>query len=837
MAVRLWRSLVEPHRGIKGDEDRQGARLFANLMLINIILVVVLLVVVNYFTTRYFGRGVWQDEDTWVVVAGWFVVASSFVILRLGKYRPAIALYIISTAAVPLTSPFMDDPHVEIGLLTLIFIPILLSAFVFRVRWVTAILLGLPAIAGWRIANSSLPLKSKGTAFNIIVCVLIAGALTIAFRLRFRSLEKARLDRIREGDAALQRTTERLRVLLSNSMDILMGIDRDAIVSFIGGALESTTGYKVEDRLGHPIYDLIHREDLERVRAEISAVKQVPGKSVRMEWRQMHRDGHVQWYEALATNRLGHPGLDNIIINLREVTDRRNAEEFMRLSEAKYRNLFETVLDGIFISDDTGRILEVNNGACRMLGYTREELTVRNLSDITPKPETLDFLRKELMAGRMGPHEVDNVRKDGAVIPVDLMVSAIIYEGRYAFLGLAHDITERKKVQAEKRRLESQVEQATRMETVGRLAGGIAHDFNNLLTIILGHAELLESELEKGHPGVSRVNVIRGAGKNASLLVQHLLAFSRKEILAPRVLNLNEQITSVLRMSSGLVTETIKVEFIPDPGLASVRMDPGVIERTIINLALNARDAMPNGGKLTIRTANATVGLQNPPGTPDLSPGRYAVITVSDTGTGMPESVKAHIFEPFFSTKPRSNNTGLGLATVYGAIAQAEGHIQVESEVGRGTVFTIYIPSVQDPADEHRKPAQAPALPRGTETILYAEDEDGVREFTSHMIEGFGYRVLSAPTGNIALEMAERHSGPIHLYFTDTIMPGLNGRQTADRLSAIHPETRVLFTSGYSADILSMSGVVDDGIDFIPKPYSRIDLAKRIRAILDARPG
>lgn len=365
----FWNGLVEPHPDIKGIEDRSGAKLFASLMIIHVIVVVFALIAIDYVTKHYQDHRIWLDWDTWVVIGGAALIFVSYGILRTGRYMPAILMYIAITAMVPLTGPFIGDPNADIGLLTIAFAPPLLASYVFSLRWVTAILFLMIAAATWQLTHTPLPPRIIGTGFAILLGVIVCSGLIIVFRHRYRVLEKARTERINENELALERTTERLRVLLSNSMDILMGIDRNAISIFIGGAFENTTGYSVNDRLGHPIYDLIHKEDVDNIRQQIEELSGNPAKSIRMEWRQMHSNGNIIWIEALATNRLGHPGLDNIVINLRDVTERRNAEESMRHSEIKYRNLFETVSDGIFITDDTGRILEVNKGACRLWCY------------------------------------------------------------------------------------------------------------------------------------------------------------------------------------------------------------------------------------------------------------------------------------------------------------------------------------------------------------------------------------------------------------------------------------------------------------------------------------
>jgi PAS domain S-box-containing protein len=513
----------------------------------------------------------------------------------------------------------------------------------------------------------------------------------------------------------------------------------------------------------------------------------------------------------------------------------RESEESERQSERKYRDLFEAVTDGIFIADVQGRILEANDAACRQLGYTREELLALSLPDFAPDFEGAGTRRIDAMrdTGR-ARFEALHRRKDGSTIPVDLATVVVDFQGRKAFLGVARDVTERNRAQEERDQLERRLHRAGKMETVGRLAGGVAHDFNNLLTVVLGNLELLENEMGPRHPLQHRLGDIRRAGKSAALLVNHLLAFSRQEVVEPRVVNLDDVIGSARQTLQGLVGEDVAVEFRAGAAPCNVRIDPAVVERALVNLAVNARDAMPNGGKLAISTGCVEVAAQAEAYGILVEPGTYAEIAVADTGVGMTDEVKAHLFEPFYSTKPRSYGTGLGLATVYGAVQQAGGHIQVESALHRGTTFRLRFPLLAPEPEGSAVPAAAAATPGGKETILYAEDDAALREFTAMFLSRSGYRVLPAADGPSALELAAQFRGPIDLLFTDTLMPGMDGRQLATRLSATHPQARVLYTSGYPEDVLSERGTLDDTLDFLPKPYTPSVLAARIRRALDS---
>jgi two-component system, cell cycle sensor histidine kinase and response regulator CckA len=390
----------------------------------------------------------------------------------------------------------------------------------------------------------------------------------------------------------------------------------------------------------------------------------------------------------------------------------------------------------------------------------------------------------------------------------------------------ARDLTERQQ-------LETQLRVSQKMEGIGRLAGGIAHDFNNLLTAILGYAELMESQLED--EGLkSELREIRLAGERAAALTRQLLAFSRKQVLQPRILDLNAVVSEMEKLLRRLIGEDVELTTRLDPALESVKADPGQLEQVLMNLAVNARDAMPEGGTLTIETANTVLDAGFTTAHPGARSGEYAILTVADTGIGMSDEVRSHAFEPFFTTKEHGKGTGLGLATAYGIVKQSDGYITVDSEPGRGTTFRIYFPHAAGAAAASGRGEPSALSPRGTETILLVEDESGVRRLSRTILEAQGYIVLEAASGDEALEVARSHAGEIHLVATDVIMPGMSGRVLWDRLRVLLPDPRVLFMSGYTDDAIARHGVLEPGIAFLQKPFTPFSLAQKVREVLDA---
>jgi len=394
-------------------------------------------------------------------------------------------------------------------------------------------------------------------------------------------------------------------------------------------------------------------------------------------------------------------------------------------------------------------------------------------------------------------------------------------------------LIQRKRAEQETRALEEQLRQSQKIEAIGQLAGGVAHDFNNLLTVIKGYGQMSLMGLKEGDPLKENIDEIQKAAEKAAGLTRQLLAFSRRQVLEVKVVDLNTALKDLDKMLRRMIREDVGLEMHLTEDLGSVKVDPGQIEQVVINLAVNARDAMPSGGKLTIETANVELDKEYARRHVAVTPGRYVMLSVSDTGVGMAKEVQEKIFEPFFTTKEKGMGTGLGLSTVYGIVKQSGGNIWVYSEPGQGTTFKIYLPRVNEPVEEIGKKALIEEVPTGNETILVVEDDEEVRKLAVRILEKQGYRVFMAKQGNDALSLCEKHDEPIHLIVTDVVMPGMSGRKLAERLKETHPEMKVLYMSGYTDNAIVHHGVLEPGIQFLQKPFTVESLSRKVREVLD----
>jgi PAS domain S-box-containing protein len=509
------------------------------------------------------------------------------------------------------------------------------------------------------------------------------------------------------------------------------------------------------------------------------------------------------------------------------------SEQALRESEERFRSVVENASDLITVLTADGVIEYESPSLERLLGWRPEELIGKQLMDYV-HPDDVTLL-SEAIAKRLAdpstvnaPTEFRARARDGSwhVLAVTSRVSRS-ETGSVTLVATSRDVTER-------RLLEDQLRQAHRLESVGRLAGGVAHDFNNLLTVIGGRAHLLLSRLRRDDPSRRDVELIKKTGARAAELTQQLLAFSRRQVLQPKVLNLNDVVSSLESILHRLIGEHIELVTALAPGPLTIKADPGQLEQAVMNLALNARDAMPTGGRLSISTARATLGPPGRASVDTFESGSYVLLIVSDTGVGMDEATCSHVFEPFFTTKDVGQGTGLGLATVYGIVKQSGGHITAESEPGRGSAFTIYLPEVPGEAVGHAPSQTLADAPRGVETILLVEDEAEVRDLAREILELAGYRVLEAISPEEAERISRDETSPIHLLLTDVVMPRMSGRQLAERLTEERPDTRVLYMSGYTDDAIVHHGVPGQGTAFLSKPFTPADLARRVREVLDA---
>ena len=506
-------------------------------------------------------------------------------------------------------------------------------------------------------------------------------------------------------------------------------------------------------------------------------------------------------------------------------------------AEGRYRRLYDGVPIGLFRAAPDSSFLDCNQALVGMLGYpSREALLARRVVDTFCDPSALEtlVLRVE-REGSIGDYEAERLRHDGSTLWARISVQAVrdANGAMVYYEGLVEDLTDRKRAEEALKVAEGRLLQAAKLEAVGRLAGGVAHDFNNLLGVIMGYADLMAKRLPAEDPLRRNVQEISKAAERASGLTRQLLAFSRRQVLQPRVLDLHHTIGEVESMLQRVIGEDVDLVTVLREGVGKVKADPGQLQQVLMNLAVNGRDAMPDGGTLTIETANVDLSPAYAGSHLGVIPGPYVLMAVSDTGMGMSAEVQAHIFEPFFTTKGPEKGTGLGLATVYGIIKQSGGNIWVYSEPGKGATFKVYLPRVDEgaPGTLLVDPPDPPT--RAHETVLLVEDDDRVREVVARALRDTGYTVLEARSGALALVHADARKEPIHLVITDLVMPGMNGRELVERWRARHPETRVLFMSGYTDATAHSQGGLPEGAAFIQKPFAPSALARSVREVLE----
>lgn len=530
------------------------------------------------------------------------------------------------------------------------------------------------------------------------------------------------------------------------------------------------------------------------------------------------------------------PAIERGIEEAKNRRVRLETEEALRRSEERYRLLFEKNPLPMWVYDtDTLGFLAVNAAAIEHYGFSAEEFHSMTIKDIRPA-EDVAMLEQNITETRRVIDRVDEWRhqkKDGTIINVEITSHELAFDGTDARLVLANDITKRVQAEEELRKSEEQLRQAQKLESIGRLAGGIAHDFNNMLTAINGYSELTLRRLASDDPLRQNIEEIRKAGGRSAELTRQLLAFSRRQMLQPKVVDIDQVVLDTSLMLKRLIGEDVELITLVGKNVARIQADPGQLSQVLMNLVVNARDAMPDGGTITIETRNVNLDEQYARQHVSVRPGPYVMLSVSDTGIGMDAETQKQIFEPFFTTKEVGKGTGLGLSTVYGIVKQSNGNVWVYSELGKGTAFKIYLPQFEEPNSVSLEPQPAASFSWGSETILIVEDEDMVRSLSREVLESCGYTVIVASNGVEALTVCEQHKDQIHLLITDIVMPQMGGRELAEKLSVAYPKVRVLFTSGYTDDAIVRHGIIEDDANFIQKPFNLDDLARKVRELLD----
>jgi PAS domain S-box-containing protein len=637
-----------------------------------------------------------------------------------------------------------------------------------------------------------------------------------------------------QAEAELRRREGYLRALMENSLDVLAILDRDGVFRYNSPSLKMVLGYEPAELAGRNAFSLVHPEDLAGARQSFERALRNPEQRLTHDLRFRRRDGSWCDVEVVGQNRLADPEIAGVVLSTRDVTARKRAEEAHRLLTAAVEQATETIL----ITDVQGKILYANPAFEKISGYSRQEALGANPRLLKSGKHDAAFYTEmwhTLVNGEVWHGRIINKRKDGGIYEEDACITPIRdAAGRVVnYVAVKRDVTH--EVQ-----LEGELRQAQKMEAVGRLAGGVAHDFNNILTVIRGNAELLlmEEQEQLGAGARECLKHVIGAADRAANLTRQLLIFGRKQAMQSQPVALNDLIANLTKMLKRVVREDIRLECRYAAQLPLIRADPGMLEQVLLNLVVNARDALPRGGEVLIATEGASVTEARALIHPDARAGEFTCLTVSDTGTGIAPEHLQRIFEPFFTTKDVGKGTGLGLATVYGIVKQHQGWIEVASQLGGGTTFKIFLPAMAAAAVTGAAAAAEPRLPRGTETILLVEDEEAVRLVTRRVLERYGYTIREAGTAREAREVWRNHREQIALLLTDIIMPeGVTGRDLAEELRRDRPGLKVVFMSGYSAEVVGKDTEFFHRTRsrFLPKPCLPSTLVQTVRACLDEK--
>jgi len=665
-------------------------------------------------------------------------------------------------------------------------------------------------------------------------------ALTIERELREADDRRAR----RKAEGALAVSEERLQLVSRATNDAVRDWDLSTNAIWWNAGFSALFGHPLQDIDAgvESWYSRLHPEDKDRVIAGCYAAINGGATTWSESYRFYRADGiYAEVLDRAYIVRNIRGQALRLIGAMTDFTELRKAHAALAESEARVRMVLESALDAIIGMDQQGTIIDWNPRAEAMFGWSRTEALGRSLAETIIPPDQRQAYRHGLYrfaATGEGPMlnrrlEATAWRKDGSEFPVELSIVPVKEGEGHRFYGFIADITERKRAEEKLRHTEVQLRQAQKMEAVGQLAGGVAHDFNNLLTVIGGYTELMENSLSADAPMLADLREIMNATERAGWLTRQLLAFSRRQILAPQVLDLNTLIANFEKMLHRLIGEDVTLRTELAPALPPIKADPGQIEQIIMNLAVNARDAMPAGGRLTIETDIVRVDDSYPKKVAEVPPGRYVLLAVSDTGTGMDAETQRRIFEPFFTTKEAGKGTGLGLSTVYGIVKQSHGFIWVYSEPGHGTTFKVYLAAVDEEIPAAKKTPPAVQQRIGMETILLVEDDGSLRALTKKVLELNGYTVWAAANLDEALKVAGAHHWAMHLLLTDVIMAGGSGPAVATRLTERCPDLKVLYMSGYTGATMAHQGILASGSQLLPKPFSPDALLSKVRDVLD----
>ena len=653
------------------------------------------------------------------------------------------------------------------------------------------------------------------------------------------ALERARAHAQRtQAEAALAASERRFRSLVQNSSDLVTILDPDGTILYASDSAERIVGYSPGDLVGSSLLSYLDSEDARTLQALLHNGNGKSNGAGSVEFSLRRADGSPVWLEAVGTNLLHDATIRGIVLNARDVSERKRADRALRESEERYRDLFDHASDMVCMAAPDGSLLYVNQAWKTGTGYREDEIGRMQLLDLVhpdSRAHYTEILEKVLQGDRLNHVELVLVPKSGTPITVEGNLSCTFKDGQPAVVrGIYRDVTERKRVEEHLRRAE-------RMQAAGKLAGGVAHEVNNMMTGVIGFSEFLLRSLGEGDARRSDVEEIIKAGTRAADVTRQLLAFTRQQFLQPQILDVNAVVGDMEKLLRRSLGEGHVLQLRLSPEVGQLRADRGQLEQVLINLVINARDAMSGHGRVAIETCTAVwdeAYAQRHDGV-DLPLGRYVMLAVSDTGCGMDTDTQARIFEPFFTTKPIGQGTGLGLSTVYGIVKQSGGYVWVYSEPDQGSVFKVYLPVSDSSLPDHPTPVPRQVPVGGSETILVIEDEDMVRGLAARGLKDHGYSVIEASNGSEALHYVKQHPGTVHLVISDVVMPEMGGRELSTLLAQFEPELPVLFMSGYTGDDVMHRGLLDPGAPFQQKPFTPAGLATKVRSMLDQhrRPG
>jgi PAS domain S-box-containing protein len=634
----------------------------------------------------------------------------------------------------------------------------------------------------------------------------------------------------KKAEDELRASEARFRALFEHSTDAVVLFDKNWEIIFCSTSIQRILGIQPEEMVGTHALDWVHPEDRPQAQRNYQYVLDHPGGTLTGRVRLRAHNGSYKFIERNFTNLLDDPQIGAIISNIRDITEKVRTDEALRGSEERFAKAFKSSPLPITITKRPETCyLDANDAALELFGYSRHEVIGRTVEElkIWANPEDREIFERLLKeSGRVQALQTTFRTRKGELHHVELFADLIQLAGSTCVFTIVRDITESLK-------LEAQFRQAQKMDAIGRLAGGVAHDFNNMLAVIVGYIQLLQDQVSPVGSAQKHIEQIRKACERAAGLTRQLLAFSRKQVVQPKILNLNAVVNNLSKMLLRMIGEDITLSMVPGIPLGSIKADLGQIEQALVNLAINARDAMPHGGRIVIETRNAELKEDHAQYRPAVVSGSYVMLSVSDTGTGMDGPTMARIFEPFFTTKGAGKGTGLGLSMVYGIVKQSNGYIWVTSEPGKGATFKLYFPRVNEEAEPLITQTVDPPTVGGSETILVVEDDHSLRELVVELLEESGYKVVEAVDAKEAINIAKKKKN-IHLLLTDVIMPTMSGSELAKQICKLRPQMKVLFMSGYSGDLVANHGILEAATNLVEKPFTKHALLTKVRAVLES---